>query len=125
MIEKIFIIAFFTLGYCCTFWPGMIFGRIGDYMDTHAPEWLWKPLGGCYICACMWVGSVVYLLLYAHVCGIWAFNWVDWFASCVGAMGVNAVISQFVDKEHEAETTETPCVNIYDIVPKQKGSEGE
>jgi len=106
MIEKIFIIAFFTLGYCCAFWPGMIFGRIGDWMDTHAPEWLWKPIGGCYICACMWIGSAVYWGAFGgwRVLNYEAYP--EWLVCCITAMGVNAAVSQFVDKVHKAEIEE-------------------
>lgn len=106
MIEHIFIIALCTLGYCCVFWEGMIFQSIGDFMECNTPQWLWKPLGGCYICACMWIGSIVYAVLYglpntrASV--------VEWFITCIGAMGVNAAISQFVDKHHKVDITDLP-----------------
>jgi len=96
MIEQLLIVALVTLGYCCVFWEEMIFEGIGDWMDCHLPEWLWKPLGGCYICACMWIGSLVYWLLFAN--GV-----KDWLITCIGAMGVNAAISQFVDKRHKVE----------------------
>lgn len=102
MLTHILIIALFTLGYCCIFWEGMIFERIGNWMECNAPEWLWKPLGGCYICACMWIGTILYVVLYqSHTLtrpGV-----VDWFVTCVGAMGFNAAISQFVDKRHKVE----------------------
>lgn len=93
MIEHIVIIALFTLGYCCTFWEGMIFEAIGDYMECNLPEWMWKPLGGCYVCACMWIGSGIYIIL-------WWKDIVDWFVTCVAAMGVNAFVS-FVSREGE------------------------
>lgn len=86
MIERILIIALFTMGYCCTFWEGMIFHAVGDYMEQHIPDWLWKPLGGCYICACMWIGSGLYFIA-------WHISLLDWWVTCVGAMGVNAIIS--------------------------------
>lgn len=96
MLESIFIVALVTLGYCCVFWEGMIFGKLGDLAENNLPEWLWKPIGGCYICACMWIGSIVYWLLYAN-------NAKEWLLTCIGAMGVNAAISQFVDKRHKVE----------------------
>lgn len=97
MIEHILIIALFTLGYCCTFWEGMIFERAGDWMECNFPDWLWKPLGGCYICACMWIGSGVYAVLYT-----WPHTRaqvIEWFITCVGAMGVNASVSLLQPKE--------------------------
>jgi len=107
MIEHILIIAFFTLGYCCTFWEGMIFQRIGDWMECNMPQWLWKPIGGCYICACMWVGSIVYWTMFYDKTKFAPLTTgerlLDWFITCVGAMGINAAISQFVDKRHEVE----------------------
>ena len=115
MLERIIIIALITLGYCCVFWEGMIFGGIGDWMERNAPEWLWKPLGGCYICACMWIGSIVYFILYGTPSDI--FNVGVWLLSCIGAMGVNASISQFVDKRHKVEITDMPVHERMEIHP--------
>ena len=91
MLEKSAIVSLFTIGYCCTFWQGMIFEKIGDWMEENLPG-LWKPLGGCYICACMWIGSIVY---WAR----WHESFLDWFITCVCAMGINAAISQFTKHE--------------------------
>lgn len=106
MIAHILIIALFTLGYCCTFWEGMIFERIGDFMECNFPEWLWKPLGGCYICACMWIGSGVYVVL-------WGTSWLDWFITCVGAMGINAAVSVLQPaKQDHVEPKEERSIKI-------------
>lgn len=100
MVEHVLIVALFTIGYCCTFWEGMIFERLGNIIEFYVGETLWKSLGGCYICACMWVGSLVYAVT-------WHTSWLDWFVTCVSAMGVNAVVS-FISRiseeiqEHEA-----------------------
>lgn len=97
MIEKIIIISLFTIGYCCTFWEGMIFEKIGDWMDAHLPEWINKPTWSCYICTCFWLGTALYWLVFPHCTKFieWngkAFEW----GLCIGAaMGLNAVISQF------------------------------
>lgn len=105
MLIHMVVIALFTLGYCCTFWEGMIFAALGDYMECNMPDWIWKPLGGCYICACMWIGSGVYWLLYAD-------SLQDWFITCVGAMGINAVIS-FISKIADKEPPKAdPEINI-------------
>ena len=87
MLEKIFIISFWVFGFCCTFWEGMIFGKIGNWLDDRLPEWLAKPLYQCYICSCFWWGSLIY----------WVFlgdNWREWFIVVIAAMGVNAIISK-------------------------------
>lgn len=105
MIERILIIALVTLGYCCIFWEDMIFQCIGDWMECNVPQWLWKPLGGCYICAPMWIGSIVYWILWNKPFpgGGITVDVTDWIITCVGAMGVNAAISQLVDKYHKVE----------------------
>lgn len=95
MLEHIFIIALFTLGYCCTFWEGMIFEHIGNWMELRV-GWWWKPLGGCYICACMWVGTIAYWCLWGNSSQHTLLNW---FVTCVGAMGVNAAVSLLQQKQ--------------------------
>lgn len=92
MVEKIIIIALFTIGYCCTFWPGMIFEKAGDWLEDHLPEYINKPIWHCYICCCMWVGSVVYWIT-------WHNSFLEWFTCCVGAMGMNAVISELTKEK--------------------------
>lgn len=99
MIEKIIIIALFTIGYCCTFWPGMIFERAGNWLELQLPEWLWKPIGGCYVCTAFWLGSAVYWVM-------WHNSLHEWFITVIGAMGFNAVISEFTNKPAEIETEE-------------------
>lgn len=118
-MEHILIVAFITLGYCCIFWEGMIFQNIGDWMECNVPEWLWKPLGGCYICACMWIGSIVYLIINSdsiHTHTV-SYNIKDWLLTCIGAMGVNAAISQFVDRRHTIDIASTPTTIEYNVNP--------
>jgi hypothetical protein len=99
MIEKIIILALFTIGYCCTFWPGMIFEKAGNWLELQLPEWLWKPIGGCYICTAFWLGSAVYWVT-------WHNSLHEWFITVIGAMGFNAVISEFTNKPVEIEAEE-------------------
>lgn len=105
MIEKIIIIALFTIGYCCTFWPGMIFERAGNWLELQLPEWLWKPIGGCYVCTAFWLGSLVYWVT-------WHNSLHEWFICVIGGMGFNAVISEFTNKPIEIETEE-PIQTTY------------
>lgn len=87
MIIKIFILSFWTIGFCCTFWEGMIFEKIGNWLDDHLPEYISKPLYGCFICACFWWGSAIYFLfLYSSV--------QEWFLCVIAAMGLNAAMSK-------------------------------
>lgn len=114
MIEKIIIISLFTIGYCCTFWPGMIFERVGDYLEAHLPEWINKPLWHCYICCCFWLGTALYWLVFPHCTKYieWNGSVLEWGLSVGCAMGLNAVISQFTNKPEEIETKEPIDINI-------------
>lgn len=114
MIEHIIIISLFTIGYCCTFWPGMIFEKIGDWLEVHLPEWVNKPLWQCYICTCFWIGSGVYWL-------VWHKSALDWFVTVVAAMGVNAVISEFTNKTEEVEVKGMPEIKIEPAAPLRAG----
>lgn len=105
MIEKIIIIALFTIGYCCTFWPGMIFEKIGDWLEIHLPEWLNKPLWKCYICACFWLGTLLYWVFWHGAFG-------EYILTVIPAMGLNAVISELTNKPEEIETEKPIDINI-------------
>lgn len=115
MIEKIIIIALFTIGYCCTFWPGMIFERAGNWLELQLPEWLWKPIGGCYVCTAFWLGSLVYWVT-------WHNSLHEWFICVIGGMGFNAVISEFTNKPVEIET-EQPIQATY--IPAERAGLSE
>lgn len=86
-MEKILIISLWVFGFCCTFWEGMIFERVGNYLDARLPEWLSKPLYACYICSCFWWGTALYLVF-------WRESFEDWFLTVIPAMGLNAVLSK-------------------------------
>lgn len=92
MIEKIAVISLFVFGYCCTFWDGMIFEKIGEWLEARLPEWITKPLFGCFICASFWWGSALYWL-------VWANSMHEWFICVVSAMGLNAVLSKLFYNE--------------------------
>lgn len=92
MIEKIIITSLFVFGYCCTFWEGQIFGKIGNWLDERLPEWIAKPLYQCFICACMWWGTLLY-------CVIWPVSVKEWFVVVVSAMGLNAALSKLFARE--------------------------
>lgn len=87
MTEKIFIISFWTIGYCCTFWDGMILSPISRYLDNKLPRWLKMPLYDCFICACFWYGSAIYWIVWGH-------SVKEWLLVVIAAMGLNATISK-------------------------------
>lgn len=92
MIEKILIISLFTIGYCCMFWPDMIFEKIGDWLEEHLPEWINKPTWSCYICVCFWMGTAIYWKA-------WGNSVQEWLLTVISSMGLNAAISQLVKKK--------------------------
>lgn len=92
MIEKTILTSLFVFGYCCIFWEGMIFEKIGNWLDERLPEWLAKPLYQCYICSCFWWGTALYWL-------VWGNSVKEWFVVAVSAMGLNAVLSKLFAKE--------------------------
>lgn len=108
MIEKILIISLFTIGYCCTFWPGMIFEKAGEWLDDHLPDYLNKPLWKCYICTSFWLGTFLYLL-------IWRTSFLEWAITVIPAMGLNAVISELTNKDEGIEITGTPDIKISEL----------
>jgi len=87
MIEKIIITSLFVFGYCCTFWEGMIFEKVGDWIETKLPEYICKPLFSCFICTTFWIGSLLYWI-------VWDDSIQDWFITVVSAMGLNAALSK-------------------------------
>lgn len=92
MIEKIIITSLFVLGYCCIFWEGMIFEKVGNWLDTKLPEWISKPLYGCFICAVMWWGTALYWL-------IWGESVKEWLVVVISSMGLNAALSKLFQKD--------------------------
>lgn len=92
MIEKIIITSLFVFGYCCTFWEGMIFGNIGNWLDDRLPDWIAAPLYQCFICACMWWGTALYWV-------IWDGSVKEWLVVVISAMGLNAVLSKLFPLE--------------------------
>ena len=81
MIEKIIILSLCAIGICCTTWDDMILSKPARYIEDYLPEWLIKPLYGCFVCATFWWGAAIALLI----------GWPVWY--CLPAMGASAVIS--------------------------------
>lgn len=72
-----------TIAVFCTFWEGMIFERVKDWVESKIGEYWTKPLMGCYVCGTFWYGAGFALLL----------GW-PWYLN-IPAMGVSAIISQW------------------------------
>ncbi len=88
MIEKILIISFIVSGLWCMYLPGMILGKVGDWIHNHCPEWLVEPLCGCVVCMNFWYGGVLYWV-------IWGNSWQEWLIVIFASMGVNTIFAKF------------------------------
>ncbi len=92
MIEMIFIISFWVMGFCCVFWEGMLLEGLGDYLKLRLGEKIYKGLFGCFICACFWWGSLIYWI-------VWHNSFKEWFIVVIAAMGVNATIAKLAPSQ--------------------------
>lgn len=81
MIEKIVIISLSVIAICCTTWPDMIFEKQANWIESKIGVWLAKPLFSCYICATIWYGVIICLIV----------GWNPLLA--IPAMGLSAVFS--------------------------------
>lgn len=63
MIERIIILTFISIGICCTFWEGMVFEKLGDWIESKVGEFWAKPLGKCYVCSSFWISLIIVLIV--------------------------------------------------------------
>ena len=56
-IFEIALSVFFIYG---CFQEGMIFGKVGNYLETRLPEWLYFALIGCPACMTPYWGTLLY-----------------------------------------------------------------
>lgn len=81
MITQIIFLSLLTFGICCTMWEGMVFEKLGDWIEKKVGEFWAKPLGKCFICTTFWVSLITCAVI----------GWPLYLA--VPAMGLSAVIS--------------------------------
>jgi hypothetical protein len=83
MIERIVLLSLTAIAICCTMWEGMIFEKLGDWIEKQVGEFWAKPLGKCYVCFTFWFSLI-------------ACFWLHWpLVYAIPAMGLSAVISRF------------------------------
>lgn len=71
----------------CLFWEGMIFEKVGDYLEEHLPYWLFKPSIGCVICMTPYWGTLISVILFG-----------DWYwLQIIMATGLNAIITRWMN----------------------------
>ena len=61
VILNAFIIALIVMFIKATFWPGMIFEKVGTFFENLLGEYWSKPVTGCNICMTPYYGTILYL----------------------------------------------------------------
>lgn len=69
----------------------MIFESVGNWVERNFPEYLYKPLGGCAICAAFWFSTAIYWIM-------WANDWKEWVLVAIGSVGFNAIVVNLINK---------------------------
>ncbi len=81
ILLKALLMSIVSIGICSTMWEGMIFEKLGDWIESKVGEFWAKPLGKCYVCVTFWFSLIVCF-------------WLQWpLFYAVPAMGLSAVIS--------------------------------
>jgi len=91
MLEKIVIIMALVWAVNCLFWENMILSWIAEGLATLTNN-IKKPLFDCVICGTPWYGSFFYWV-------IWGDSWQEWLIVIFSAMGINAILSSFLEKD--------------------------
>lgn len=76
----------------------MILSSVDDWLYSHTPWWLYKPLSGCCVCMTPWYGGVLYVYKY----GITE----DIFLVLLIAMGINTVFVRYMPPDPPPPTKE-------------------
>ena len=84
MLEKIVIVALIVDAIWVTMLDGMIFGKLGNWLDAHLSEYWGKPVFDCPACMSGVYGSVIYWL-------IWGESGKEWVIVFIGAIGFNTI----------------------------------
>jgi hypothetical protein len=84
-ITAAFIAVGWIWGFEFTFKDGEIFGRPGNWMRAHLPEWVNKPLFDCKFCMSSAHGTIMYLILLS------GYPWYMWIVFCFSCCGMTAI----------------------------------
>ena len=102
MIEKIFILSFLTFAIHATLQEGMIFEKLGIWLENTFGEYWSKPMGMCPVCSGFWHGLILYWVL-----PYWEHNILDSVVIAVSVIGLNWIFTKiFPDKEIEIKLPE-------------------
>lgn len=90
MIEQIFIVAFVVWAVYITMQEGMIFEKLGNWLEDKIKSEYWsKPVYSCVVCMSFWHGLYVYWLVFGY-------SWMNCLITIIGAVGLNAVITKLI-----------------------------
>lgn len=79
----------FCVGWCRLTMKGMLFEKLGLWMDLNLPIWLSKPLGGCIPCSASLIGSVAYLVIIYIIKS--QYNFFEHIFYCIITVGLNMI----------------------------------
>ncbi len=74
------------LEYC--FNDGEIFGKPGNWMRKHWPEWINKPLFQCKYCMSSVWGTTIFVAF------LWGWSWPLWILFCFCCCGLTAIFDK-------------------------------
>lgn len=86
--SALFVAVTFIHGLEYTFNDGEIFGKPGNWMRDHWPEWVNKPLFDCSYCMSSVHGTWIFIVL------LWGFPWFLWILFCFCLCGLTAIINR-------------------------------
>lgn len=84
IIQQAFVIFCIVITIWICMLNGMIFGKIGDYGDSHFPDWLKKIVYDCAVCQTPYYGSAAYWVLFGN-------GWQEWIVVILVAMGMATI----------------------------------
>jgi hypothetical protein len=84
MIEKIIIITLTVYGIFVTMQQGMIFEKLGTWIEDKLGDFWCKPVNCCPVCMSFWYGSILYWV-------VWHNNFLEWFICVTAAMGLSYI----------------------------------
>src|SRR5580765_7085282 len=84
IIQQAFIIFCIVITLWCCMLNGMILGFIGDWGDTHLPDWAKHIIYDCGVCMTPYYGSLAYWIIFGN-------SWQEWILVILVAMGMATI----------------------------------
>lgn len=93
MIEQSLFISACVIAIWGLFLPGEIFGRVGDWLETHTPKKIHPGLFSCPYCMSFWWSIPIHIIRYGVTENM------PWTILC--AMGFSLVFVKFYERKEE------------------------